>query len=246
MELSAFLSFLPSFASVLERISVFLPSTAAIATIAAVAGYYAKHTLWKYGENLTSVEWLKENQRTVTLKYGFPMIYIWAPTTEELIFRAPLIIGFSALTSFAWYGIVISSALFAAIHWSGNKLNILDLNERDSNGNPTPDDIKEALDGLARERRNHVLIRRVAQVFLTFWLGILAGYFGILYQSMWVAVGIHVAWNLFMPLFFVGIILVIEMCRYFFGRLKIEIIETRVRNKELNQRLKENILRKNS
>jgi membrane protease YdiL (CAAX protease family) len=38
------------------------------------------------------------------------------------------------------------------------------------------------------------------QVVLAFIFSVLAGYFGVKYQSIWLSVGIHFAWNLIMPI----------------------------------------------
>ncbi|GEM_PF-6607109 len=62
---------------------------------------------------------------------------IFAPTAEELIFRAPLVIAFGTLSLFAWMGIAVSSVAFGAIHWFGKKISRLEvLSEKDS-GNST-------------------------------------------------------------------------------------------------------------
>ncbi|MFH0892178.1 MAG: CPBP family intramembrane glutamic endopeptidase [Candidatus Falkowbacteria bacterium] len=183
----------------MERIYEFMPSVFILAGIAGVTLLYLKLIIKRFGKNFKSVEWHERNKRKVAWSVGTPSVSLWAPAVEELIFRAPLIIAFSAISSVAWYGIFASSALFALMHWFGNKICILDIFSVRENGEHKSDNVADEVDRLRAEEGKMVMARKVFHVVLTFPLGILAGYYGIKYQSVWVAFGIHSAWNLIMP-----------------------------------------------
>lgn len=219
----------------IARVSLFLPSIAIIASIASITGIYARNALLAYGENLTSVEWVIENQKKINLKFSLPMINIWAPTAEEVVFRAPIIIGFSALTYYAWYGIIISSALFAALHWRGHKLHFGEITTFDSAGKPKTDDVQKRFDAVGHEKRKEVLVRKVFHVFVSFWAGILFGYLGIQYQSLWAAVMAHAAWNLFAPILGVIIGVIGGLCIVAFFFIKDRIEEWKINRKVSRQ-----------
>jgi len=183
-----------------ERMYVFLPSVLIIACIAGVAFLCAKLFIKRFGDNFKSVEWHEKNQWRVAWTVSTPLINVWAPAVEEIIFRAPLIIAFSAISSFAWYGIFASSGLFALIHWFGKKIwmpEILSAREKD---NQASDDVVAEVNRLHTEKGKTIIIRKVFHVVFAFPLAILAGYYGIKYQSVWVAFSIHLVWNLFMPI----------------------------------------------
>jgi len=154
----------------------------------------------RYGDNFKSVEWLKENHGRVAWTVGSPHQYVLAPTIEELVFRAPLIIAFSTMSSGAWYGVLVSGALFALVHWFGKKILLSEVVSAKEKGSHESDDIAMEIGRLHTKEGKMIRVRKVLSVVLTFPLGILAGYYGIVYQSIWVAVGIHAAWNIFMPI----------------------------------------------
>lgn len=183
----------------MERIYVFLPSILIIACIAGVTLLYLKLIVKRFGDSFKSVEWHEKNKQKVAWVVGAPFINIWAPAVEELIFRAPLVIAFSAMSSFAWYGILSSSALFALTHWVGKKIWIPEILSARENGEHKFDDLKTEVNRLHQEAGKKIIVRKVLHVILTLFLGILAGYYGIKYQSIWVSFGIHSAWNLIMP-----------------------------------------------
>jgi len=152
-----------------ERIYIFLPSILALACIAGIAFLYLKWIARRLGDNFTNEEWREKNVAKILLTVGAPTYYVFAPAVEELIFRAPLIILFGAMTSFAWYGILISSVLFALMHL------------------------------LSQEERKKTLAHKAYRFVATFVLSVLAGYYGIVNQSIWTSFGIHVAWNIIAP-----------------------------------------------
>jgi len=182
-----------------ERIYVFLPSVLVIAVIAGATLLYLKWVIKRFGDDFKSVEWHKKNQWKVIWTVGTPLTNAWAPAVEELIFRAPLIIAFSAMSSVAWYGVFASSGLFALSHWFGKKIWMPEILSAKENGNHKSDDVVAEIDRLHTEEGKMIMVRKVLHVIFTLPLGILAGYYGIKYQSVWVAFGIHSVWNLVMP-----------------------------------------------
>ncbi len=183
----------------MERIHAFLPSILGIACIAGVTFLYLKWVIKRFGDNLKSVEWHKKNERKVVWTVGVPLVNVWMPAVEELVFRAPLIIMFSAMSSTAWYGVFVSSGLFALSHWFGKQIWMPDILSARENGDHESDDVVAETNRLHEEKGREIMVRKVIHVVLTLPLGILAGYYGIKYQSIWVAFGIHSAWNLIMP-----------------------------------------------
>ncbi|MFH1427184.1 MAG: CPBP family glutamic-type intramembrane protease, partial [Patescibacteria group bacterium] len=117
----------------------------------------------------------------------------------ELIFRAPLIIAFSTVSTIAWYGIFASSGLFALTHWFGKKIWMPEILSARKNGEHKTDDLVVEMNRVHQEKERTIIVRRVLHVFFTLPLGILAGYYGIKCQSVWVAFGIHFGWNFIMP-----------------------------------------------
>ena len=183
----------------MERIYTFLPSVLVIACIAGTTLLYMKWVIKRFGDNFKSTEWHKKNQWRVIWTVGTPLTNVWAPAVEELIFRAPLIIAFGAMSSVAWYGVFVSSGLFALSHWFGNKIWMPEILSARENGDHKSDDVVAEVDRLHQKAGRRILVQKVLHVVLTFPLGILAGYYGIKYQSIWVSFGIHSAWNLIMP-----------------------------------------------
>lgn len=183
----------------MERIYAFLPSVLVIACIAGATLLYMKWAIKRFGDNFKSVEWHKKNKWKVILSVGTPLTNVWAPAVEELIFRAPLIIAFSAMSSVAWYGVFASSVLFALTHWFGKKIWMPEILSARENGDHKSDDVVAEIDRLHQEAGRRILVQKVLHVVLTLPLGILAGYYGIKYQSVWVSFGIHSVWNLIMP-----------------------------------------------
>ena len=183
----------------MERIYTFLPSVLVIACIAGTTLLYMKWVIKRFGDNFKSTEWHKKNQWRVIWTVGTPLTNVWAPAVEELIFRAPLIIAFGAMSSVAWYGVFVSSGLFALSHWFGKKIWMPEILSARENGDHKSDDVVAEVDRLHQKAGRRILVQKVLHVVLTFPLGILAGYYGIKYQSIWVSFGIHSAWNLIMP-----------------------------------------------
>lgn len=184
----------------MERIYAFLPSILIIACIAGATFLYLKLVIKRFGDNFKSVEWHRENKRKVIWTVSIPLILIYGPSLEELIFRAPLIIAFSEMSSFAWYGVFASSGIFALLHWFGKKIWLPEVfSAREKNEHET-DSIKEEVKRLHQKAGKEIIVRKALSVVFSLLVGILAGYYGIKYQSIWVSFGIHLVWNLTAPI----------------------------------------------
>ena|SRR3989344_3700349 len=195
----------------IDRIMQFLPSILVIASIAISTFIYLKVVIKKIGPAWKSVEWHSKNKWKVIWLVGAPAVNVWAPTAEELIFRAPIIIAFGTMSSSAWIGILISSAVFGAIHWFGKKINILEILSEKEAGNIKTDNLDTELSELEATQSKRVRIQRIAHVFTTMPLGVLSGYYGIKYQSIWVSVSIHAIWNLVMPIILPLFVLIVVL-----------------------------------
>ena len=181
-----------------ERIYTFLPS---VLVLICIAGATVLYLIWitnRFGGNLKSV-----NRWIVIWTVDVPLINVVVPAAEELVFRAPLIIAFSAVSSVAWYGIFASSALFALLHWDVNKIWPEFLPSRKNDARK--DDVVTEVNRLHQEKDKMIIMRKVCKVVCALTLGILAGYYGIKYQSIWMAFGIHSVWNLIVTIFLVSI-----------------------------------------
>ena len=171
-----------------------------IACVAFVTTIYTNWVQGRFGGNFNSVEWYGNNKWRVELMFSLPQWCVAGPAFEELIFRAPLVCVFSAVTLHAWYGILVSSAIFALIHWPGHKIYMSDILSARKNGTHKSDNAVAELVRLYREKKKTVIARKLFQVVFVLPLGILAGYYGIKYHSIWVCFGIHATWNLVMPI----------------------------------------------
>lgn len=203
----------------MERILLFLPSILIIGGIAIVTFLYLKLMIRKFGDNLKSIDWVEQNKLRVSLLLSSPNAYILAPTWEELVFRAPIIIMFSELSQSAWYGILVSSILFSVLHWRGNKITLFEILDAKELGENKSDNLKDESERLRQEKKKRVKLRKALHVLLTFPTGIMLAYCGIKYQSIWMTVGLHSLWNLFMPFVVVFIILSVFLIYTLFSSL---------------------------
>ena len=194
----------------MERVYLFLPSILILGGVAAVTFFYLKWVIKYFGEdNFKSIEWHEKNKWKIPLIVGAPWVIVFAPAVEELIFRAPLIIIFSTVSSDAWYGIFVSSGLFALAHLYEKKIWIYDILDERKNGNCQSDDVMTEMNRFYQENIKMVGVRQVLNIIFVLPLGILAGYYSIKCQSIWAAFAIHAIWNLVMPpiILFLGILL---------------------------------------
>lgn len=190
-----------------ERIDAFLPSIVILALVGMVTLGYVRFNIRRWGTSFKSVAWHEEHQSQVLWKVAVPLTYVSAPAIEEVLFRAPLIIAFPQISADAWPWLLASSAVFGSVHWFRRLVDPECLFEARKNGTNQSDDVKSEVRRIWAE---FGIIGRMQQVFgvvIVSFGGLLFGYYGITHQSVWVAYGMHAAWNLFAP--FVLIILVL-------------------------------------
>lgn len=184
----------------MERFSTFLPSMLVLLGIAAVVRLYTYLVIKRWGNLIESVEWRKKNTFKAYLLVGLPVVCLYAPALEEVIFRAPLLILFNGLSPAAWYGIVIASVIFSVCHWFGQKFTLTDVMEDKKEGELPTGPVTEEIRELAKKEPKRALRRKIYHVIGTFPAGIFLGYFAIKSQSLWVAAGLHSLWNLAVPI----------------------------------------------
>ncbi len=182
----------------MNRIYALLPSVIILACIAGGTFVYIRLALRHFGNNLRSVEWLKKNQWKTTLFVAIPIVYLQAPALEELIFRGPLVLAFSELSRSAWYWILLSAGLFASTHWFGDKIGMPEILSEQGDPDHT-DDVEQEVKRLTQKNGRLVKKQKLVNVILAFPAGLVFGYFGIKYQSLWLSFGIHATWNIVMP-----------------------------------------------
>jgi membrane protease YdiL (CAAX protease family) len=187
-----------------QRFLQFVPSILAIAVIATAAFFAFKMLARHWKVEKWSVVEFKENI-VKRLVLAFLSANVFAPFSEELVFRGPLVIFFSSLTGHAWIAICVSAALFAAGHLT----------------NPTfisPAEITKKEDGdlveAVKEARTEMpgwqkKAQKISQVISTFVLGTVSGYLAVLKQSIWIAVAFHFAWNFIGPLIIMFIVIAV-------------------------------------
>lgn len=192
-----------------ERFFQFLPSITVLMSIALVTFVYLRLVSKKFKERMKSIEWCKENHWKIIWLIGVPLQHIWAPVAEELVFRAPLIVLFSSISGNAWRGIWISSILFSLVHYFGKKIALFEVLSAKEKGDTKTDSLEAEISDIQKKESKRVRIRKFLHPVAVFPLGVLSGYYGVKYQSIWTSVGIHFVWNLIMPIIIVLLILIV-------------------------------------
>ena len=186
----------------MERIGHFLFSLLLMGSITAALWIYQIVMRRRWKKELDSIAWWKENRWKAFWRLLGPEIHLLLPFREELIFRAPLIIAFGFLSPHAWIAVLLVATVFAALHsLLGKKLTLSEVFSEHEKRHLETDSLKETISFLKEAKKKEIRIRRLLHPVLILPLGILTGYYGIQYQSIWVAVGIHVFWNL-LPILF--------------------------------------------
>jgi membrane protease YdiL (CAAX protease family) len=190
-----------------ERFMSLLPSVLVLGGIVGATFLFLKFILpilignERYKNHELLKVWMKENKRNKWKAVIFatvPFTCIFSPALEEIVFRAPLLFLFSVISGYAWLGIIISSILFALAHYSEKTTEVFlrgiefaeEVWTKEPNNNAH-------INGSDRERRKK-LFRR-GRAIGSFGFGILVGYLGIKYQSLYLCAVIHAAWNLLTP-----------------------------------------------
>ncbi|MBI4143059.1 CPBP family intramembrane metalloprotease [Candidatus Uhrbacteria bacterium] len=176
-----------------ERFGV-LGSQALILGIIYVIGLCARkaHGEWIIPKELSApnnqaalIAWLKARPVRSVL-FAMPWTLCFGPATEELLFRAPLIACFGHMTSMAWTVLVTTSIAFGLFH-TFDEFVPLTLACASDSGDSAP-------------ARGQIVAMRIFRGVATTGLAILAGYYGITRQSLFMSFGIHAAWNAAIPI----------------------------------------------
>jgi membrane protease YdiL (CAAX protease family) len=147
-------------------------------------------------EKFNDVDWCRQNKWKLVFFCAVPMIGAIAPVIEETLFRAPLIILFSALMPAAWATIVLSSLLFSVLHVGGLPPYLLGQKVFE-NEKSAGKKVAEATEGAGAENRGMVIGYRITRTIFAFSLGLVAGWLGVKYQSIYPCLIVHAGWNLF-------------------------------------------------
>ena len=175
----------------LERIYQFLPAMLVPLSVAIAGNIYAALLAKKYRDVLNDKQWTKAHPWKCFFLFWAPFAYGYGPVQEELIFRMPLIIIFSGISPNAWIGIVVSAATFAIIHWHGGLIATMQKNEKKT---------EYGSEIIAERMKKQFRQQKSVQMVVLFIMGTFIGYYGVYYQSIWVSVGMHAAWNLLYPI----------------------------------------------
>ncbi|MBI2064526.1 MAG: CPBP family intramembrane metalloprotease [Candidatus Yanofskybacteria bacterium] len=197
----------------IERFFQFLPSMAVLASIAIVTLIYRRLVSRRFRERMKSIKWCKENQWKIIWLIVVPFYCVRAPFAEELIFRAPLIVIFSDLSGNAWLGIWISGLLFSSVHCFGDKINLCHVLLAKDGGEAKTDSLETRIADIKKKQAKRLKIIKLIHPISVLPLGILSGYYGIKYQSIWASVGVHFIWNLIVPFIIVLLVLMILKAR---------------------------------
>lgn len=229
-----------------DRISLFLPNLGIIAAIALLSTLVLRWIDKKYGKDLNSVSWVAKNWKGVIRPVALFIILIYAPFREELIFRAILVIIFPEVTRNAWYAILISAAVFAAWHVPNTRyLGGGGWLKKYKEGTLESDDLEAESSKLRKENleefpKGTLPILRVLTFVYPFSIGIVAGYFGIKYQSLWIPVLVHFLVNLLGPLMVIGtsLLLMLVVATFFLAKDRLWYVSYLWRNKRRMRKLK--------
>ena len=186
-----------------EKLGNFLSSIIIVLCVAVICFAYLKLFCRKHKEKLNSVSWVKENPWRIFVFLGVPVNYVWTPFVEEFVFRMPLIVIFDTLSVQAWLAIIFSGAIFAVANTKYFLVPKKIFGKQDGGESDTDDFVLTAsqIDKEKEEDEDKAeKTTQIIRVLLSFVLGLLAGYLGIKYQSIWLAIGIHLAFNILTPI----------------------------------------------
>lgn len=123
-----------------------------------------------------AVAWAKANLRKRVL-LAAPLAIVFAPATEELLWRAPLIAAFGAMEEpGAWSFAFASSIVFGLTHFD----RLIPVEIKINN---------------ATVSEGTMLLARIGRAICAAMFGLALTYYGITRQSLFLAFGLHVAWN---------------------------------------------------
>ena len=198
----------------MQRSEQLLLSFAALLWIATTT--YILMTIYirkRIGNKRFSVLWLMRNQSKTLLVLVLGAL-IFAPTSEELVFRGLLLVAFDSLTTHAWTWIIITGILFGLAHIPSRGVSRGEVIKARENGEHESDDIrkeKKRIYALNPWKYRRIKIFKAVQSSCT---GILFGYIAVYNQSIWSSVGAHFLWNLLVaPILIVIYVIVVLLYR---------------------------------
>lgn len=189
----------------IERIAMHAPSFVLLLTIGLLVRHLNRSYYLKHKEDSKSIQWVHDNVKVLVVRrYVFRGVIIH-PILEELIFRMPLIILFGELSLTAWVAIIISSIVFSITHLLNaerderDNITFSTLMQRYKSGLLGSDNYTEEFlkihNRLPVPKKSKGFVKNPTQVIAAIVAGLMAGYFGIKLQSIWVSVAIHALVN---------------------------------------------------
>lgn len=230
----------------MDRIHELTPTILLALVLGGVVFIYVRLISNRYRDRMKSLEYAKTNKLKMALLIGFPTLLLYAPLTEEIIFRAPLILLFSHISDSAWLGISVSALLFGSAHWSGQKFDLTDIPESRANGEAITDDLKTELELVEKSRPRMVLAKKILHVIITTLLGLVFGYYGIKHQSLWLCIALHAGWNLIghpIVIILYGVLAMPGMAIYVIGALAADKILMKLRERKKTRSRKNRYVR---
>ncbi len=180
----------------MDRINLFLPSIVSLTLVGYATHLYLKWIRNRWHKRLSSIDWRNQNQNRVDWLINMPNAWILAPIQEELIFRSVVIIAFTNISIGAWIGITISAILFGLMHWRGSKIPLSEIIWAKNLGKITSDDEKASVVEWARHIGSSEITRRkLRHVLSATCHGMILGYCGVAFQSLFICVIVHSALN---------------------------------------------------
>lgn len=195
---------------IIAKFWLFCPQIVVLLCIGLVGYLIVKLIYWKIGKDkYNDQEWVQNNKKKAVIPY-FLIILICAPALEEVVFRLPLIIFFDSLSSLSWIFIVLSSALFSFYHNKNALIYAVSRKRskvyKENKTNLSPEEAEQSLD---HDEKKEMKFQKYFIHVSTFLMGVIAAYFGIKYQSLYLTALIHFIWNFFMGTGIFSLILVL-------------------------------------
>jgi membrane protease YdiL (CAAX protease family) len=191
---------------------------------------------WK--ERLNDYQWVKKNKLRTYLLFYFPTATLIAPCLEEIVFRAPLILGFELWGPSAWSWVAVSSAIFGLWHLTGAHPGVaasaLEEGVLDENGEEINDLERRVAIKEVEFGRAEMIVLKGSRAVVTGLLGAYFAYLAISHQSLYVAIGAHALWNAIgQPLvaFAFSIIMVVVMISLTFSQFVWEWVAHTIRER---------------